>query len=346
MRPKKIFICSAQIPFIRGGTEILVESLYRELLNRGLNVEIVNIPYKWYPVSRLVTECMIWRLIDLSESNGEKIDMVIATKFPSTVVKHPDKRIWLIHQERSAYDLFGTEFGDLEYNKEHQQIREMIINIDNITISEAKKIFTISKNVSTRLKKFNNINSLHLYPPPANRDKFYSDNYGDYILYVGRLDKKKRVSLLIEAMKFTRIAARCLIVGTGPEKESLTKMIHELGLDSRVQLLGYLSDSDVLKLYANALAVFYAPFDEDYGFSTVEAFLARRPVITTLDSGGCLEFVRNGENGFAVDASPKEIADKIDWLIDHKETCHKMGADGYDVVRGITWDKVIERLID
>lgn len=346
MKSKKIAICSVQVPFVRGGAERLVESLYKEMIKSGLNVELINIPFKWYPASRLVTECIIWRLLDISESNGEKIDMVIATKFPSTVVKHPDKRIWLIHQERMIYDLYGTEMGDLEYTKEHHQIREMMINIDNITIPEAKKIFTISKNVSKRLKKFNNIDSLHLYPPPANRERFYNEGYGDYILYVGRLDPKKRIKLLIEAIKSTRTKVKCLVAGTGPNENSLRQTIHDLALDNKIQLLGYLPDNEVLKLYANALAVYYAPYDEDYGFSTVEAFLSRKPIITTIDSGGVLEFVKDGENGFVVNANPMEIAEKIDRLFEHKEVCHKMGANGYELVKEITWDRVIERLVD
>ncbi len=143
MNVKRVAICSVQIPFVKGGAEILVESLHKELSKRGFKIEVINIPFKWYPVPRIITECMIWRLIDLSEVDGKKIDMVIATKFPSTAVKHNDKRIWLIHQLRQAYDLYGTEYSFFEHTEQHNQVRELIKNIDNITIREAKRLFTI-----------------------------------------------------------------------------------------------------------------------------------------------------------------------------------------------------------
>ena len=351
MRTKKIAICAVQIPFMHGGAEKLTDGLYVELLKRGLNVEMINVPFKWYPADRLITECMIWRLMDISESDGKKIDVVIATKFPSTVVRHPDKRIWLIHQHRPVYDLYGTGFGiefrtEVADTGEIKAIREMIINIDNVTIREAKRIYTISKNVTERLKRYNGIESLSLYPPPENRKLFYSDSYGNYVLYVGRLDAIKRVSLLIEAFKFVKPNVRCLIVGTGNDKDNLLQSIKNFDLYGRVELLGYLPDAEVIRLYAGALAVFYAPHDEDYGYATVEAFLSRRPVITTIDSGGVLEFVRDGENGFVVNTNPEEIAEKIDWLYENKQKGNDFGSNGYEVVKDITWDSVIERLID
>jgi glycosyltransferase involved in cell wall biosynthesis len=346
MKSKKIVICSVQIPFMYGGTERLTKALYRELLNRGLTVELVNIPFKWYPASRLITECMIWRMLDLSETNSEKIDVLISTKFPSTVVKHPDKRIWLFHQHRPAYDLYGHEaHGEMSDTADNRRISEAIVNIDTLTIKEAKRIYTISENVSKRLKQFNDIDSIPLYPPPDNKERFYSDDYGDYILYVGRLDAKKRISLLVNAFKFVRTNIKCLIVGRGADKDRLLESIEHLDLRHKVHLLGYLSDDEVIRHYANALAVFYAPYDEDYGYATIEAFLSKRPVITTIDSGGVLEFVRHQENGFLTDNDPKQIAERVDWLYTNRHKCSDLGANGYELVKHISWDSVIERLV-
>ena len=336
---------------MQGGNEKMVAALRRELVKRGKNVDVVNIPFQWYPPQRLIDECMIWRLLDISESDGERIDMVIATKFPSTVVKHPDKRIWLVHQYRPVYDLYGTEFGDafreeLAFSDENKKIKELITNIDNVTLSEARRIFTISNNVSLRLKKFNNIDSPPLYPPPDNRERFHTESYGDYILSVCRLDAKKRIPLLIEAFKYVKTAAKCIVVGSGKERESLERQVISMGVGNKIKFMGFLSDADVLSLYANAFAVFYAPYDEDYGFSTVEALLSSKPILTTQDAGGVLEFVNHGENGIVCSTETQDIADKIDWLYTHKQECSKMGSLGFEFVRGLTWDRVIERLVD
>ncbi len=346
MNAKKIAICSVQIPFTRGGAEILIDSLHKELLKRNFNVDVINIPFKWYPVSRIITECLVWRLMDLSEVDGKRIDIVIGTKFPSTVIKHTNKRIWLIHQLRQAYDLFGTEFSFFDHTEDHNNIRDMINEIDNITIREAKKVFTISQNVSRRLKKYNNIDSVPLYPPPRHYERFYNEDYHNYILYIGRLDPNKRVELLVEAFQYVKSNVKCRIVGTGSEKDRLSAIIDKHRLHDRVKLMGYLSDDKVFQLYANALAVFYAPFDEDYGFATLEAFLSKKPVITTSDSGGVLEFVIDEENGFVVNKNPESIAEKFDDIFNNKTVCKKLGSCGYEIAKKITWDKIIEHLID
>ena len=75
------------------------------------------------------------------------------------------------------------------------------------------------------------------------------------------------------------------------------------GVDDRVTFLGAVDDEALLALYAGALAVVYAPFDEDFGYVTLEAFLARQAGLTARDSGGPLEFVQDGVNGAVVDAA-------------------------------------------
>ena len=63
-----------------------------------------------------------------------------------------------------------------------------------------------------------------------------------------------------------------------------------------------------IDLYAKALAVIYPPIDEDFGYVTLEAMLARKPIVVCLDSGGPLEFVRNGENGLIVEPNAEDLA--------------------------------------
>jgi len=342
----KILICYPSIPFIKGGGEKLIQGLQRELVKRKINVETVQIPFKWYPVSRLLSEVMIWRLLDLSEVNGERISMVISTKFPSTVVKHHHKKIWLIHQHRYLYDFFGTEYGEFDNSPEHDELRKILVDFDTQTLLEAKEIYTISKNVSGRLLKFNNITSSCLYTPIDQPDSYYTEGYGDYILFVGRLKPIKRAHLMVEACKYFRSDAKCLIIGTGCENDNLKQMIEKYQLTDKIQLLGYVDDEKIKYYYANAFAIFNAPFDEDYGYVTQEAFLSKKPVITTNDSGGVLEFVKNGENGYVCRPDPEEIGSQIDMLFMNKKRCRELGEAGYTIANKISWDFVLERLLE
>ena len=108
---------------------------------------------------------------------------------------------------------------------------------------------------------------------------------------------------------------------------------------------GAASDERLLELYAGALAVIYAPFDEDYGYVTLEAFLAGKPVVTARDSGGTLEFVEDGVNGFVCDPDPSAIADAFRRLWDDRARARSLGDAGRDRARLVTWDGVIEKLV-
>ena len=99
-----------------------------------------------------------------------------------------------------------------------------------------------------------------------------------------------------------------------------------------------------MDLYRDALAVVYPPYDEDFGYVTLEAFLARKPVVTATDSGGPNEFVADGVNGFVCAPEPDAIAAAINRLAADRQRARSLGDAGYDRARTITWDGVIEKL--
>jgi glycosyltransferase involved in cell wall biosynthesis len=294
----KIAVCSAQVPFIKGGAEYLCDNLYDELKKRQFEVEYIKIPFKWYPPQELINSAVIWRMLDLTESDGKKIDVLITTKFPSYVVKHPKKITWLFHQHRPVYDLAYTNYDDLTpYHALGEIVRKKIIAIDNKSLKESRKIFTISQNVTDRLNKYNNILSEVLYPPPPFTGRYYCKNFDNYLLYPSRLDSKKRQDLVIKSMKYVDENIRLKIVGTGPHCDFLRKTAKETGVENRVEFLGFVPEKELLDLYANALCVPYTPVDEDLGYVSMESILSKKPLITCTDSGGSLEFIEDGVTG-------------------------------------------------
>lgn len=342
--PHRICICAVQAPFITGGAEILVGELASQLKTHGYMVDIVNVPFKWYPVRDLIKQALLWRWIELTESNGMPVDMVIPTKFPSYLVRHPLKVTWLFHQHREVYDLYGTPYCSFTDDPEEQEIRQTIIRMDNKTLRESRSIFTISKNVSARLQRFNGIDSTPLYPPPRYSGRYRTGPFGDYAFFAGRLETLKRCDLLIEAFRHLRSEARLVLVGSGPQRENLERQVERLGLSERVQFAGFIPEEDLLDLYAGAFAVLYAPIDEDYGYVTVEAFLSGKPVVTCTDSGGTLEFVENGESGFIVEPTPEAMAEAIDKLHTDRKRARDMGEAGRPRVAGIGWESVIDSI--
>lgn len=347
MRKKTVAICFAKVPFSKGGAEIHVEVLQNELKKRNFECDLVSVPFKWYPREEILKHAFVWRLLDLSESNGKKIDLVIGTKFPSYLIKHDNKVTWLIHQFRQVYDQYGSEFSDFDDNNPvDKSIKDQIYTIDNISLSESKRIFTNAKNTANRLKKFNGIDGEALYHPPKLVGRYKFGSMDDYILSVGRLETVKRVDLLIKSLKYTDSKVKCIIAGTGPAEENLKKLVEKLDLQSRIVFAGFVSDEDLINLYANCFAVYFAPFDEDYGYITLEAFLSKKPVITTIDAGGILEFVSHRECGSVCKVNPQEIGQEINFLFANKTTGQQYGLVGYERVKDISWDYVIDRLTE
>lgn len=344
MKKKRIVICSAQIPFNYGGAEILVEELNKQLNLVGFNSEIVNIPFKWYPNERLVDEALIWNMIDLTESNGEQIDLVISTKYPSYVVEHPNKVVWLFHQHRPIYDLLGTPYSEFSKVGKDLKIINHIRDIDNKYLPRAQQIFSISQNVKDRLLEYNNIDSEVLYPPTKLEGSYKQGKSGNYIFSAGRLDPLKRVELIIKALKYIESDTKLLIAGKGKHEESLRKLVKAEGQSHRVEFLGFVPDDEIIELYSNASLIFFAPKDEDYGFITIEAFKSGKPVVTTNDSGGVLEFVRHEKNGLVFSPNPEEIGKGISQLLAEDSTIKSYGLNGLDTVKNINWAYVIEKL--
>ena len=342
---KRILICATQVPFVRGGAELLVEGLRDALRERGHVVDVVSLPFAWQPHDLIGRSALAWRMIDLTQVNDVPVDMVICTKFPSYAIRHPRKVVWLVHQHRQAYDWYGTPFSDFANTPADRAIRELLLRIDRVTLGEAQRRYSISRNVAARLKRFTGLDAIALYPPSRYTGQLRSGPYGEYILSDARLDAAKRLDLLLRALAQTSMPVRCIFISTGPERERLEKLANDLQLGQRVQFRGYVSDHELIDLYANARAVYYAPIDEDYGFTTVQALAAARPVVTTEDSGGVLEFIRDGVNGFVTPAQPHMIAARIDALMADPGLAARLGSAGPAQVAGITWQRVVDTLI-
>lgn len=348
MSISRILIATVQTPFTSGGAEIHAKNLCRELNARGFEAEIVRIPFKWYPPKEIVKCMLACRLMDLTESTGRKVDRLIGLRFPAYLIPHPNKVIWLLHQHRTAYELWGTPYCDLVHYPDGERVRQIILHADTHLMPEARRIYCNSANVAKRLKTFNGISGIPLYHPPNEFEKLYAGPPGDYIFYPSRLDPLKRQDMLIRAMALTRTPVRAIIAGHGPDEEALKKLVEELDAARKVELVGFISEDEKRRYYAQSLGVFYAPYNEDYGYVTLEAFLSHKPLITTIDSGGPLEFVEHGVNGRVAEPTPERLAREIDALYDDHSSSIKLGEAGYQkiVSMEITWDRVVEKLTE
>jgi len=348
----RIAVVHPQTPFVHGGAETHTEALVRALREAGHEAEEVVVAGKWYPATELVHQMAVWRALDLSESNGLKIDMVIALKFPAYLVPHERKVVWLIHQHRSAYELWDhPEFADLSKQDEGPAVRDMVVQSDRIALGEAKRIFTNSRNVRDRLWDTIHLTSEVLYHRSPIVEALLPREpgpYGDHIVYPSRLEALKRQSLAVEAMRYVKTPVRLVLVGGGPDEPAIREQIAKHKLEGRVELAGRVPDERLYELYLSALGVYYGPFDEDYGYVTIEGYAAHRPVVTTSDAGGPLEFVMDHETGFVTPPEPEAIAHAFDVLFSNRPKAKAMGEAGNALIRERVpgWPEVVARLTE
>jgi glycosyltransferase involved in cell wall biosynthesis len=345
MAVRTILVCEAQVPFVHGGAESHVRELVRELRERGFVTELVSVPFKWYPKEEILPHAAAWRMLDLTESNGRPIDLVIASKFPTYFARHPRKVAWLIHQYRAAYELCGTEYSDFTHTELDVGLRDTLIKLDTEMLAECRAIFSNARNTAARLRKFNGLEAEPLYHPSRLARRLRAGNYGDYVLSVGRIESVKRVELAVRAIAAVHPALRLFIAGDGTQRRNVERLAAETGVSDRVTFLGTVEDARLIELYADALAVIYPPYDEDFGYVTLEAFLARKPVITCIDSGGPTEFVQDGVNGWLCEPQPDAVAAAINAAFDDRRRTARMGDAGHDLAGTISWDGVIEKLV-
>jgi glycosyltransferase involved in cell wall biosynthesis len=343
--PRTVLVCEAQVPFVHGGAELHVRGLVSELTRRGYRAEKVSVPFKWYPKDELLTHAAAWRMIDLTESNGQRIDTVIATKFPTYFVRHPNKVTWLFHQYRAIYDLVGTPYSEFGHTEADVALRDRLIALDNDMLAESTRLFANARNTAARLARYNGLTAEPLYHPPPLAGKLTPGSYGDYVLSVGRLEANKRVGLIIAALARVDSRVRLVIVGDGPLRPQLEENATAAGVEHRVVFTGPIDEAHLVRLYAGALAIVFPPFDEDYGYVTLEAFLAHKPVVTTTDAGGPLEFVDDGINGFVTPPDAEALGAALATLAADRGRARALGEAGFDRVRSITWDGVVDRLM-
>ncbi|MHB2243563.1 glycosyltransferase family 4 protein [Pseudomonas monsensis] len=342
----KIALCSTFVPFIRGGGRNIVDWLASTLTAAGHQVEVVYLPELDAP-DLLFQQMMALRWVDLQAA-----DRIICFRPQSHLIPHPHKILWFIHHIRAFYDMWDSPYRDFPDNAKHRAIRDALADADTRALGEAKTIFTNSKVVSNRLKTYNDVDSEVLYPPVFESERFFCAGYNDEIAYICRLEHHKRQHLLIDALSYTTTPVRLRLLGTGGGPDygiSLRQKIEEYGLEDRVTLDDrWITEEEKVEHLSVCLAAAYLPVDEDsYGYPSLEASHAEKPILTTADSGGVLELVKDGYNGYIAEPTPESLAQAMDKLYRDRSNTEAMGKNAKQrlVDLKISWSHVLERLL-
>lgn len=346
----RIGVLRTQVPFVTGGAERHAANLVQALERHGHEAAEITVPFKWYPGEVLADHILAAKLLDLSEVEGVAVDRMIGLKFPAYLARHPDMQFWIIHQHRQAYDQWKLGNSDLLDDPDGAALRDLIRAEDHAAFSASfHPIYANSRNVAARLQEHLDLPSTALYHPPPQAGLMVPGGYGDYLFAPGRINPSKRLDLILQALAKTRSKMRLVIAGRAENpayEEELRKLVVELGLTAQVDWLGGVDDDTLRRSYAEARAVVFVPSDEDYGYITLEAMLAAKPVITVTDAGGPLEFITHGVEGLITAPTRRDLAGAFDKIMQDAPAAEKMGQAGlarYEAMN-ISWDHVVEKL--
>lgn len=319
-----------------GGAERFYEALVNAFGNLGHQVEEIAVTVDEPDFDRIKRNYLACYDLDLA-----RFDVVVSTKAPTWMLRHPRHVCYLVHTIRAFYDMFDDMFP--KPWPELEQQRELIHKLDTLALASprCREVFTIGSEVSARLMRWNGIPSTVLHPPLW-RNEFNQGPQGDYFFLPGRLHEWKRVELLIDAFRKVKAPVTLKIAGTGPTEIQLRE---QAAGDDRIEFLGRISDSDLITLYSGALAVPFVPKREDYGYVTLEAFASGKPVITCEDSGEAASIVLAARGGHVVAPTAGALAGAFEAVARERTMAAEMGQRGLGWVSSLSWERVANALL-
>lgn len=161
----RILIANAHVPFRRDGADAIAAGLCEALRAAGHTAELFNVPFNPRTPERLLDQMLACRLLDVSEVAGERIDLLVALRFPAYHASHPNKILWLADEQLFADALTVHAHDDPRTHTDDARIREAVRRADCDAMREAEKVFTISHRASQRLKEICDVDSTPLHPP-------------------------------------------------------------------------------------------------------------------------------------------------------------------------------------
>ena len=369
-------VAPSPTPFVVGGAEKLWWGMQRYLNEYTTHsCELYKIPIKEDNVNDLL--CAYYRFYNLDLSS---FDQVISTKYPAFMVRHPEHHLYLQHLLRGCYDCYPTHlhqqtpwaepriasllatinrtdidladifdelFAFIQKHPDHTAfnqfpgpfIRAVLHLLDRRAMEGVKRFYAISQNVRRRTSYFPPSAHVEVIHHPSNLTRFHGRG-SRYLFTASRLDPPKRLDLLIRAYQQSGSKYPFLIAGTGPQEEELRRLA---GATETIHFLGFVSDRQLEDYYAEAAAVLYAPYDEDYGLITIEALACGKPVVTCNDAGGVTELVESGHNGLIAEPNPESLAQAICAVpgLLSAESAHKCRA----TVSHISWAATMDALV-
>lgn len=320
----RIVVASAYVPFRHDRNARLVKELAATLRKRGHLVDTVLLPYQ--PIDAdPVEQALAFRLLDLRECSGTRIDRLIALGEPAHALRHSHKTLWAVGSCRGTPR--GMERSDSKYR------------------SEARKVFHATHAPA------HHPGLPVLYPPLLDTTGLDPADPRPEFVWAASMCTDARPDLLLEAMQFVRPDCRLVMMPDRllpPQAAALRHKIEGWGLGSRIELVPNPSPPERRERLRHALGCLAVGIDQEAPEDAiVEAFHARVPVLTVADSGAPRGMIANGHDGIVVEPDPRLLAIAMNRLAGEPSYRRALGEKAFHSleVQGISWAHVAEKLV-
>ncbi|HOZ36567.1 MAG TPA: glycosyltransferase family 4 protein [bacterium] len=245
---------------------------------------------------------------------------------------------------------FHGDFWANPYWTRENPLRLGLLALSKLTVKKADALRVVSSGLKKKLVRAGLRLPIAVIPTPVNLENFKTPDgqavlsiknqfSGQKILlFVGRLTAEKNLPFLLKC--FANIVRRqprttLLIIGDGPEKDRLQKVINTRQLSNQVKLLGQINYQSLLNYFHAADIFVLASRHESFGKVILEAAAAGKPTVASATTGA-KEIILDGQTGFLVPVNnAKKFTDKITLLLSESDLAHQMGANAYQHV----WQK-------
>ena len=368
---KIAFIYDAVYPFITGGAEKRVYELARRLVHRGHEVHWYGVGW-WWPEEgqkdiemegihlhgvckpldmynserRSIREALYFATRLLPKLGRTRFDVIDCQGFPFfscftakiNSLFGGSPLVITLHEVWNDYwyEYLGKAgfFGKL-VEKIMVNLTGRIIAVSTKTKNDLKAMKSSEKSVV--IPNGIDFNYIHDIAP--------ADEKSD-IIFAGRLIKEKNVDMLIKTIPLVKEKipdVKCCIIGDGPERAKLEKLVQRLGVQDSIIFKGFMKNYDDLISYMKSSQVFVLPsVREGFGIVVIEANACGLPVVVVKHRmNAASDLIINNKNGIVSDFSREGMAENIISMIDKKKEMQKdcIATSGeYD------WDKIVDTL--
>ena len=273
-RMSRIAVVTSSPPMVEGGHMVIARSLVQALRDAGHAAEIVVTPQNRF--GRQASAYLATWLTDVGSADGAPIDQVISLRFPSYAVRHPRHVCWLNHTMREYYDLWDRFSGGLgPAGLAKERVRRAAIHAADryLLTRNVNRLFVQSRTIQQRLAMWPELRSDGAVSAGATA--------GVSLRRVRRLRVHGVAADRAQARRSAGAGARSARGRRDPRRHcrrgrrarsAAERSSARLGLADRVTLAGRITETQLLDHLARCRAVCFPPFEEDYGFVTVEAF--------------------------------------------------------------------------